>query len=47
MKSSFKSIVILLFASALMAVITSSCGTVRGFGSDVGTVGNGIRNSAR
>ncbi len=47
MKPSLKHIAILVLASALAAVFTSGCGTVRGFGRDVGTVGDGIQKSTR
>ncbi len=47
MKRSFKHIVILALASALAAVFSAGCGTVRGFGRDVGTVGEGIQKSTR
>jgi predicted small secreted protein len=47
MKSSLKHIAILVLASALAAAFTSGCGTVRGFGRDVGTVGDGIQKSTR
>ena len=46
MKTPFKLTVFLLLASAL-AVALTGCGTVRGFGNDVETVGNGIEKSAR
>jgi predicted small secreted protein len=47
MKRSLKHIAILALAAALAAVFTSGCGTVRGFGRDVGTVGDGIQKSTR
>lgn len=47
MKRSFKQIIILTLASALMGVLASGCATVRGIGSDVSAVGAGIRNAAR
>jgi predicted small secreted protein len=37
----------LALACALVGVFTSGCGTVRGFGRDVGTVGEGIQKSTR
>lgn len=47
MKQSLKHIVILGLASALVAVSSAGCGTVRGFGKDVGAVGAGIQKAAR
>jgi predicted small secreted protein len=44
-KTPFKLTVVLLLASALAAILTSGCGTIRGFGNDVETVGNGIEKS--
>jgi predicted small secreted protein len=38
---------ILIFATALLALIGSSCRTVRGFGGDVGAVGGHIQDSTR
>lgn len=47
MKTSLKRTVILILASALAVVFSTSCGTVRGFGRDVETVGENIEHSAR
>ena len=47
MKRSLKHIVILALASVLVAIFSAGCGTVRGFGRDVGTVGEGIQKSTR
>jgi predicted small secreted protein len=46
MKQSVKNIALLAFASVIAALF-ASCGTVRGFGRDVGTVGEGIQKSTR
>ena len=47
MKTSLKYTAILILASALAVVFSSGCGTVRGFGRDVETVGENIEQSAR
>lgn len=47
MKTSLKPITVLVIISALVAVFSSSCGTIRGIGKDVGTVGHGIEKSTR
>ena len=47
MKTSFKRTAILILASALAVIFSAGCGTVRGFGRDVGTVGEGIEKSTR
>lgn len=47
MKNSFKRTAILILASALAVIFSAGCGTVRGFGRDVGTVGEGIEKSTR
>jgi len=47
MKTPIKSFTILLLVSAVAAVFSSGCGTIRGFGRDVETVGDGIERSAR
>jgi predicted small secreted protein len=47
MKKPIKHIVILTLASVLVAAFTAGCGTVRGIGRDVGTVGHGIEKSTR
>jgi predicted small secreted protein len=47
MKTSLKRSAILILASALAVVFSAGCGTVRGFGKDVGTVGEGIEKSTR
>lgn len=41
-----KRIIVLLVASVLFSIFTSSCGTMRGIGSDISGVGRGIRNAA-
>lgn len=41
-----KRIIVLLIASVVFSMFTSSCGTVRGVGSDISGVGRGIRNAA-
>lgn len=46
MKTSLKRTAILILASALMAAFSTSCGTVRGVGQDVGSVGHGIQHAA-
>ena len=38
---------ILILTTALLALIGSSCRTVRGFGGDVGAVGGHIKDSTR
>lgn len=45
MKTSLKRTVILILASALAVAFSTGCGTVRGFGRDVGTVGDNIEKS--
>lgn len=47
MKTPVKRIVILILASAFIAAFCTGCGTVRGFGNDVETVGGNIEDSAR
>ncbi len=47
MKTSLISTVILIIASALVVVFSAGCGTVRGFGRDVETVGENIEQSTR
>jgi predicted small secreted protein len=47
MKTSHKRISLLILATALAVVFTAGCGTVRGFGRDVETVGENIEESAR
>ena len=47
MKTSLKRTVILILASAIAVAFSTSCGTVRGFGSDVETVGESIEHAAR
>lgn len=47
MKTSSKNIVLLVVASALLALFSASCGTVNGFGKDVDTAGNKIQHAAR
>jgi predicted small secreted protein len=47
MKTPLKRIAIFILASALVALFGASCATTRGFGRDVGTVGDKIEKSAR
>lgn len=47
MKPSLKRTIILILASVLAVVFSAGCGTVRGFGRDVETVGENIEESAR
>jgi predicted small secreted protein len=47
MKTSPKSIIILMIASALFALFGVSCGTVQGFGKDVEKAGENIEKSAQ
>jgi predicted small secreted protein len=47
MKIHLKSIILLCCATAAIALISSGCGTVRGFGSDVEKAGENIEESAR
>lgn len=47
MKTSLKRTAILILASALAVAFSAGCGTVRGFGRDVGTVGDNIEKSTR
>jgi predicted small secreted protein len=47
MKIHLKSIILLCCATAAIAFISSGCGTVRGFGSDVERAGENIEESAR
>lgn len=44
---SYKRTAILILASALAVVFCAGCGTVRGLGRDVETVGENIENSSR
>lgn len=46
MKTSPKSLVILILTSIIFAVIGTSCRTVRGFGSDVEHTGDHIQEAA-
>jgi predicted small secreted protein len=46
-KTPLKLTAFLLIASTLAVAFTSGCGTVRGFGRDVETVGGNIEESAR
>jgi predicted small secreted protein len=41
-----KRIIILLIASALFSMFTSSCGTVRGIGQDISGAGRGLQKAA-
>ena len=47
MKKSLKHIVLLVVASALVALFSSSCNTIHGVGKDVGAVGNTIEHVSR
>jgi len=47
MKTSSKRTAILILAAALTAVFGAGCGTVKGFGKDVGKAGDHIEDSAR
>jgi predicted small secreted protein len=47
MKTPLTRTALLILASALAVIFSTSCGTVRGFGRDVETVGGGIEQSAR
>jgi predicted small secreted protein len=46
-KTPFKLTAFLLIASALTLLFGTSCGTARGFGRDVETLGGNIEESAR
>lgn len=47
MKKSSKQLVLLVVASAMVALFSASCGTVNGFGKDVDTAGNEIQKASR
>jgi len=47
MKTKQQRIVMIIIASALLALFSTSCGTVRGFGRDVEHTGEGIQKSTR
>ncbi|MCU0776609.1 MAG: hypothetical protein MUF86_02965 [Akkermansiaceae bacterium] len=47
MKTPLKRIAMFIITSALVALFGASCATTRGFGRDVGTVGDKIEKSAR
>lgn len=47
MKSRNKTNILLLLAAAIAALMSTACGTVRGFGRDVENVGENIEQSAR
>jgi predicted small secreted protein len=47
MKTPLKRIAMFIIVSALVALFGASCATTRGFGRDVGTVGDKIEKSAR
>jgi predicted small secreted protein len=47
MKTPIKRIILLILSSAFIAALSTGCGTVRGFGNDVETVGGNIEDSAR
>jgi len=42
-----KKTALLLLATALVVIFSSACGTMRGFGRDVETLGGNIEESAR
>lgn len=42
-----KRIVIVVFASALVALISTGCNTANGFGKDVSNAGQGIQNGTK
>lgn len=46
MKTSQKSLILLILTSVLFAVMGTSCRTVQGFGSDVEHTGDHIKNAA-
>ena len=46
MKTTHQRIIILILASALWAFLSASCGTVKGVGKDVDTVGDHIQRAA-
>lgn len=47
MKTSIKHVVLFVVASALVALFSTSCGTVNGFGKDVDSAGNEIQHASR
>lgn len=47
MNPSLKRTIFLIIATALTALFSASCGTVRGFGRDVENVGESIEESGR
>jgi predicted small secreted protein len=47
MKPTKKHLVVLALSAAIVAIFSSSCGTVQGFGHDVEHVGDAIEDSAR
>ncbi len=46
MKTSYKRIILLLLATALLSMVGTSCNTARGFGRDVEHVGGHIEEAA-
>ena len=44
MITTFKRIVVLLFVTALLAIVGMGCNTAHGFGKDVEKAGEGIQN---
>jgi len=42
-----KHIVVLLFVTALLAIVSTGCNTANGFGKDVTKAGNGIQNGTK
>ena len=47
MKTPYQRTILLILASALLALFGASCGTVRGFGRDVGKAGDNIEDASR
>lgn len=47
MKTTHQRMFLLILATALMALFGASCGTVRGFGRDVGRAGDNIEDASR
>ena len=47
MKSKYNRTLIMLLASLLFALFGAGCGTIRGIGNDVETVGEGVQDATR
>lgn len=47
MKTSTNRIIVLILSSAFFALLSAGCGTVRGFGKDVGKTGEYIEDATR